>query len=338
MQRPEIRLMRLLRSLAGASLQPLAARGIAATIGGFDGIHLGHAALIRRTRELAAQHGLASMVISFEPLPKEFFAQGTSVPRLTTFRERWRLLEKSGMDVFCVLPFNQALRRLRAAEFGQMLAEAGIRHVVIGHDFRAAYRGEADVEWFRRHAPAAGMMLHVVDPVVAGGARVSSGLVRDALQAGDLRRAAQLLGRNYSMRGRVERGQQLGRTLGFPTANLRLARRQTPMDGIFAIRVHGVIPDAGLAGVAGHAEGGRGLAGVASLGTRPTVGGTRPLLEAHVFDFAGDLYGREIEVEFVARLREERKFDSLDAMVVQMHQDAANARSVLAAQVLSGDK
>jgi len=312
--------MRLLRSLAGASSQPSAARGVAATIGGFDGIHLGHAALIRRTRELAGQDGLASMVISFEPLPKEFFSQGAFVPRLTTFRERWRLLQKSGTEVFCVLPFNQALRRLSALDFGRMLATAGIRHLVIGHDFRAAYRGEADVEWLRRHAPQLGITLHVVDPVVAGGARVSSGRVREALQAGDLRQAAQLLGRNYSMIGRVERGQQLGRTLGFPTANLRLARRQTPMDGIFAIRVHGVSPGAGLAGVA-------------SLGTRPTVGGTRPLLEAHVFDFAGDLYGREIEVEFVARLREERKFDSLDAMVVQMHQDAANARSVLAAQV-----
>jgi len=319
-------------------LQPPATRGFAATIGGFDGIHLGHAALIARTRELATRDGLASMVISFEPLPKEFFAQGAPVPRLTTFRERWRLLEASATDLFCVLPFNEALRRLRAAEFAQMLAGAGIRHLVIGHDFRAAYRGEADLEWFRQHAPAAGMSLHVVEPVIAGGARVSSGRVREALQQGDLRRAAQLLGRNYSMRGRVERGQQLGRTLGFPTANLRLARRQTPMDGIFAIRVHGVRPGAGLPDVAGHADDGRGLAGVASLGTRPTVGGTRPLLEAHVFDFAGDLYGREIEVEFVARLREERKFDNLDAMVVQMHQDAAEARSVLAAQVWSGDK
>lgn len=322
--------MRLLRSLAGASLQPLAARGIAATVGGFDGIHLGHAALIRSTRELAAQDDLASMVISFEPLPKEFFSSGVPVPRLTTFRERWRLLEKDGPDVFCVLPFNEALRQLRAAEFARMLAAAGIRHLVIGHDFRAAYRGEADVDWLRRHAPEMGMKVHVVDPVLAGGGRVSSGLVRDALQAGDLRRAARLLGRNYSMRGRVVSGQQLGRTLGFPTANLRLARRQTPMDGIFAIRVHGI--------AAGALACGKGLAGVASLGTRPTVGGTRPLLEAHVFDFAGDLYGREIEVEFVARLREERKFDSLDAMVVQMHQDAADARRVLEAEVLSGDK
>lgn len=312
--------MRLLRRLnPGGS----ATAGFAATIGGFDGIHLGHRALIRRARELASSHALDSMVISFEPLPKEFFAQRAPVPRLTTFRERWRLLERDGPDVFCVLPFNQALRKLRALEFAQMLAGAGIRHLVIGHDFRAAYGGEADVDWFRQHAPQLGMMLHIVEPVQAAGGRVSSGLVREALQAGDLRRAARLLGRNYSMRGRVVRGEQLGRKLGFPTANLRLARRQTPMDGIFAVRVHGAGPGAG----------GAGLGGVASLGTRPTVGGTRPLLEAHVFDFAGDLYGREIEVEFISRLREEIRFDSLDAMVEQMHQDAADARSALAADV-----
>jgi riboflavin kinase/FMN adenylyltransferase len=167
-------------------------------------------------------------------------------------------------------------------------------------------------------------VLHIADPVEGAGARVSSRRVREALRAGDLRRAAMLLGRNYSMRGRVVRGEQLGRELGYPTANLRLARRQTPMDGIFAVRVHGL-------------DQGAGLAGVASLGTRPTVGGIRPLLEVHVFDFAGDLYGREIEVEFVARLREERKFESLDAMVEQMHQDAADARSALAADVSSGD-
>ncbi|HMA13101.1 MAG TPA: bifunctional riboflavin kinase/FAD synthetase, partial [Steroidobacteraceae bacterium] len=295
-----------------------------ATIGGFDGIHLGHRALIGRTRQLAAAQNLASMVISFEPLPKEYFAQAAPVPRLTTFRERWRLLEADGPDIFCVLPFNEALRQLRAPEFARMLAAAGIGHLVVGHDFRAAYRGEADVDWFRRHAPELGMGLHIVDPVEVAGGRVSSRRVREALQAGDLRRAAALLGRNYSMRGRVMRGEQLGRELGYPTANLRLARRQTPMDGIFAIRVHGLDPGAGLGGVA-------------SLGTRPTVGGTRPLLEAHVFDFAGDLYGREIEVEFIARLREERKFESLDAMVEQMHQDAADARSALAADLLSGD-
>ncbi|MFO1502197.1 MAG: bifunctional riboflavin kinase/FAD synthetase [Steroidobacteraceae bacterium] len=329
--------MRLLRSLSGAASQALAGRGHAATIGGFDGLHRGHRELIRRTREIAIAKGLGSMVISFEPLPKEFFARGAPVPRLTTFRERWRLLEKDGPEVFCVLPFNESLRSLRAQQFAALLGAAGIRHLVIGHDFRAAYRGEADVEWFRRHAPALGIELHVVDPVEAAGSRVSSGLVREALANGNLGRAALLLGRNYSMRGRVVRGEQLGRTLGYPTANLRLARRQTPMDGIFAVRIHGVTARAGMAGTVNHGERAMGLAGVASLGTRPTVGGTRPLLEAHVFDFAGDLYGREIEVEFVARLREERRFDSLDAMVVQMHQDAADARRALAAQVSSGD-
>ncbi len=325
--------MRLLRSLAGAAPRQFAPRGFAATVGGFDGIHLGHRELIGRARALARDEGLASLVVSFEPLPKEFFARGAPVPRLTTFRERWRLLAQDGPDAFCVLRFNEALRQLGAAQFAAMLAQAGVRHLVIGHDFRAAYRGEADVAWFRAHAPALGMAVHVVEPVVAAGVRVSSGLVREALRAGDLPRAAALLGRNYSMRGRVVRGEQLGRTLGFPTANLRLARRQTPMDGIFAVRVHGAGPVAGRAGRGGS----RGLAGVASLGTRPTVGGIQPLLEAHVFDFAGDLYGREIEVEFVARLREERRFESLDAMVDQMHRDAAGARSVLAAEDSVGD-
>jgi riboflavin kinase/FMN adenylyltransferase len=316
--------MILLRSLRGASVQQVGARRFAATIGGFDGIHLGHRALLDRTRAVAAANELASLVISFEPLPKEYFAQREPVARLTTFRERWRLFSKDGPDAFCVLHFNAALRSLKAPEFAHLLAEANIRQLVIGRDFRAGYRGEADVEWFQRHAPALGISLNIVESVQIDAARVSSGLVREALRSGNLRGAAMLLGRNYSMRGRVVRGEQLGRKLGYPTANLRLARRLTPMDGIFAVRVHGVVP-------------GVGMDGVASLGTRPTVGGTRPLLEAHVFDFDGDLYGREIEVEFFARLREERKFDSLDAMVVQMHQDAANARNALAAAASFGD-
>lgn len=310
--------MRLLRSLKPPAASPLAAsRGFVATVGAFDGIHLGHRVLIERARTLAREQNLASMVLSFEPLPKEYFSPETPVARLTTFRERWRLLERDGPAAFCVLPFNARLRALHAPQFATLLVNAGVRHLVIGHDFRAAYKGEADVAWFQQHGPALGLAIDVVEPVHASGLRVSSGLIRDALCRGDLRQAAVLLGRPYSMRGRVVRGDQLGRTLGFPTANLRLARRQTPMEGIFAVRVRGI-------------EDGRALPGVASLGTRPTVGGTRPLLEAHVFDFAGDLYGREIEVEFVARLREERRFDSVDLMVEQIHRDAAEARAALA--------
>lgn len=312
--------MQLLRSLEGSGHLAAAggaARGYVATIGAFDGIHLGHRALIQRARTLARDAGLASMVLSFEPLPKEYFSPATPVARLTTFRERWRLLERDGPEVFCVLPFNARLRALHAAQFAALLAGAGIRHLVIGHDFRAAYKGEADVAWFRQHGPALGVAVDVVEAVLESGLRVSSGLIRDALCRGELSQAARLLGRPYSMFGRVVRGEQLGRTLGFPTANLRLARRRPPMEGIFAVRVRGI-------------EGGRALPGVASLGTRPTVGGTRPLLEAHVFDFAGDLYGREIEVEFVARLREERRFETVELMVEQMHRDAADARAALA--------
>jgi riboflavin kinase/FMN adenylyltransferase len=193
-----------------------------------------------------------------------------------------------------------------------------VRAVVIGHDFKAGRDGEASTQWLSEHGPAFGFEVDVVEPVLFDGLRVSSRGVREALGRGDLQGTARMLGRRYSMVGRVQRGEQLGRTLGYPTANLRIARRKSPTDGIFAVRVHGVAE-----------AGARGLPGVASLGTRPTVNGRGMLLEAHIFDFEGDLYGREIKVEFVARLREELRFESIDAMVAQIHRDAAEARAVL---------
>ncbi|MFO7326287.1 MAG: bifunctional riboflavin kinase/FAD synthetase [Pseudomonadota bacterium] len=307
--------MRLLRRLGDSA----GTGGYVAAIGGFDGIHRGHRALIDRTRELARQQGLSSMVLSFEPLPKEYFAPQDPPARLTNFRERWRLLEADGPDVFCVLRFDERLRSRTARQFAELLVRGGVRHVVIGHDFRAGYRGEATTDWFREQGPALGLAVDVVEPVMGNGLRIGSGAIRNALAAGDLALAARLLGRPYSMRGRVSGGDRLGRQFGFPTANLRLGRRRPPLDGIFAVRVRGI-------------EAGRALGGVASLGTRPTVGGRVPLLEAHVFDFAGDLYGREIEVEFVARLREELRFEDVDAMVAQMHRDAEQARAVLSGQ------
>ncbi len=309
--------MRLVRHL---DARRAAAGSYVAAIGGFDGIHLGHRALIDRARALAQRQGLSSMVVSFEPLPKEFFARGAPPARLTNFRERWRLLEADGPDVFCVLHFNASLRAHTAGQFARLLRQGGVRHVVIGHDFRAGYQGEACAAWFREQGPRLGLDVEVVEPVMGEGLRIGSGAIRAALAAGDLALAARLLGRPYSMRGRVVAGDRLGRQLGYPTANLRLRRRRTPMDGIFAVRVRGI-------------EAGRALGGVASLGTRPTVGGTVPLLETHVFDFAGDLYGREIEVEFVARLRDELRFENVDAMLARIHRDAAEARAVLSGQV-----
>lgn len=310
--------MRLLRRLTD---QRVASPGYVATVGGFDGIHRGHRVLIERTRQLARGAGLQSMVLTFEPLPKEFFSPDQPPARLTNLRERWRLLEQDGPEVFCQLHFNERLRQMRANEFAAMLSTGGVRHVVIGHDFRAGYRGEANAEWFRAHGPDLGVAVDVMAPVLEEGLRIGSGAIRDALAEGDLALAAQLLGRPYSMRGRVVGGERLGRRLGFPTANLRLARRQAPMNGIFAVRVRRPGAGPGNPAVQG---------GVASLGTRPTVGGLVPLLEVHIFDFAGDLYGRELEVEFVARLRDEQKFGAVDEMVAQMHRDAEAARRALA--------
>jgi riboflavin kinase/FMN adenylyltransferase len=192
--------------------------------------------------------------------------------------------------------------------------------LVVGHDFHFGRGGAADAAFLRATGERLGFGVEVIDPVAAGAERVSSSGIRAALAARDLAGAARLLGRPYSMRGRVVPGQQLGRTLGFPTANIRVRRRRSPLSGIFAVRVRGIEDGPGA----------RVFGGVASLGTRPTVGGVEPLLEVFVFDFAGDLYGRELEVEFIAHLREEVRFESLETMVVQMHADVAEARERLA--------
>jgi riboflavin kinase/FMN adenylyltransferase len=227
--------MRLLRWLADDP----ADRGYVATIGGFDGIHRGHRLLIERTRLQASQRGLQSMVLTFEPTPKEYFAAQSPPARLTNFRERWRLLEADGPDVFCVLRFDERLRSLAAADFARRLARGGVQGVVIGHDFRAGHQGEASAQWFLREGPGFGLTVDVVAPILDNDVRIGSGVIRSALAAADFPAAARLLGRPYSMRGRVVRGEQLGHKLGYPTANLRLARLKAPLDGIFAVRVRG---------------------------------------------------------------------------------------------------
>ncbi len=222
-----------------------------------------------------------------------------------------------------LLHFNDALRALRAAEFAQLLARGGVRQMVVGHDFRAGYRGEASAEWFQHEGPRAWDSPSMWWSPCWARACASAA----ARSAPRWRRATSKLQRAcwagpIPCAGGWSAGERLGRTLGFPTANLRLARRRTPLDGIFAVRVRG----------SSHRQD-CGLGGVASLGTRPTVGGVVPLLEVHVFDFAGDLYGRELEVEFVARLRDELRFDNVDAMVEQMHRDAAAGAQALAASL-----
>jgi len=292
--------------------------GCALTIGTYDGLHLGHQALVARVSEHAARLHAAGVLLTFEPTPREYLRPENPPARLTSLRERWRILTRWSLDYLWLLRFNEALRNLSAEAFARLLVrELRPRVVVIGHDFRFARNGEATAEVLVEAGRRLGFDVDVLPAVIADGERISSSGVRAALAGSDFARARRWLGRPWSMRGRVVPGKRLGRDLGFPTANLALERRRAPVAGIFAVRVHGT--------------GAAALAGVASLGTRPTVDGSRQLLEAHVFDFSGDLYGREIEVEFVAKLRDEERFATLEALTAQMHRDAAAARRILGA-------
>jgi riboflavin kinase/FMN adenylyltransferase len=255
------------------------------------------------------------MMVTFEPLPREFLQAADPPARLTNFRERWRLLSGCGLDRLCVLSFGDRLRALSGLQFMQLLAAARARLVVVGHDFRFGRGGQTSAAWCAEHAAQFGFSVDLVAEVPVDGERVSSGRVRTALAAGDFSTAARMLGRGYSMRARVRHGNKIGRSIGFATANLAVKRRRVPLKGVFAVRVNG----AGLAA----------WPAVASLGTRPMVNGREMLLEAHLFDFDADLYGQELEVEFIARLRDELTFPSMDAMVQQMGRDAADARRLL---------
>jgi len=295
-------------------------RGAAITIGSYDGIHLGHGALIASTCGIARRLGRPAMMLTFEPLPREYLVAQDPPARLTDFRERWRVLERSDLHSVCVLRFDEKLRQLSGEQFVELLSSRfAASAVVVGQDFRFGRGGAGSITLLRQAAEAGKFELELVPSVCIDDVRVSSSGVRAALAASDFKRARDLLGRAYSMHGRVVRGEQLGRRLGYPTANLRMRRRKLPLSGIFAVRVRGTDERNP------HAP----RDGVASLGFRPTVNGTEALLEAHVFDFDGVLYGRELEVEFVAKIRDEEKFESLDALVRQMHLDAAAARELL---------
>ncbi|MBS0611963.1 MAG: bifunctional riboflavin kinase/FAD synthetase [Proteobacteria bacterium] len=295
-----------------------AARGCALTIGNYDGVHLGHRAMIGVLKQRAAALGCVSAVLAFEPSSKEFLDPEDAPPRLTRWREKFTHLAALGVDHFVTLRFDERMRATTPEAFvRELLVEGlGVRHVVVGPDFRYGCRAAGTVDTLRAAGGQFGFEVEQIGGVAFEGERISSTRVRAALARADYTQAARLLGWRYRMTGRVAHGKKLGRSLGFPTANLPLKRRKSPVWGIMAVRVHGIEAAP--------------LPAVASLGTRPTVNGVEPLLEVHVFDFDGDLYGRPIEVEFVRKLRDEVRFDSLDALVAQMNVDAAQARAALA--------
>lgn len=310
--------MRLVRHINDLPFPDLNA-GSVVTIGAYDGLHLGHEQLLQRVNSASQRLGLPSVVISFEPTPREFFAGPAPPARLMRFREKFDALAGHGIDIFHCPRFDARMRDIAADAFIRRILVHGLgaRHIVVGDDFRFARKREGTLVHLQRAGRALGYTIEQVPSVKVGDVRVSSTAIREALRDGELEQATALLGRPYRMSGKIVMGDKVGRTLGFPTANVDLRRKQSAVMGIFAVRVQG-LPD-------GPRD------AVASVGTRPTFDGTKPLLEVHLFDFDQDIYGKYIHVDFISRLRSEIKYDDIADLVAQMHRDADNARSILAA-------
>jgi len=297
-------------------------RGCVATIGNFDGVHLGHQAVFRHLRERAEEHGLPTTVITFEPQPQEFFSPDKAPARLTRLREKLQVMKQSQIDRVMLLEFNAKLAAMRADAFVEQLLVKGlgVRFLYVGDDFRFGKGREGDFHTLERAGQEHGFEVASMDTFAVGRERVSSTRIRQALTEGDLQTAERLLGRPYRICGRVAHGDERGRTIGFPTANIDLHRRVSPLHGVFAVTVYG--PGDGP------------LPGVANIGTRPTVrGDTRYLLEVHLFDFDRRIYGAHVEVEFRRKLRDEQRFDSFEALRRQIEQDAQAARACLGVPV-----
>lgn len=291
----------------------------AVTIGNFDGVHLGHQAILAELKAAAGESGMRSCVVTFEPHPRELFSPNAAPTRLTSLREKCELLFEHGVDRVQVLRFNRAFAGLSADQFIERVLVQGLnaKWVMIGEDFRFGAKRSGDFAYLHGAGQKFGFAVHAMRTVKAGtgenAARVSSSEVRELLSAGDVVRAARLLNRPYSISGRVMHGDQLGRTLGFPTANVQLRHNRPPLTGIYAVRVEGL--------------GRQALGGVASIGVRPTVTDNGQVkLEVYIFDFDQDIYGRHIRVDFLKKIRDEEKYKDLETLKRQIAKDADEAR------------
>ena len=294
-------------------------RPCAATIGNFDGVHCGHQAVIRTLQQAAVERSLPPLGITFEPQPREYFQPEEAPPRLSRLREKLLAMSLYGVERVLCLRFNTHLAGLTADEFiRQVLVDGlGIRYLLVGDDFRFGRDRAGNFDLLQQAGVQYGFDVAAMDTVDIGGDRVSSTRVRALLAFGELAGAAELLGRPFTLCGRVAHGDKRGRTIGFPTANIHLFRHLAPLTGVYAVEMR-------WAGAQAHR-------GVANIGRRPTVEGTRLQLEVHLFDFDGDLYGRQVEVGFISKLRDEQRFESFDALQAQIRQDAAQARAVFTA-------
>ncbi len=304
--------MRLIRGIY--NLRPEHQGGVA-TIGNFDGVHRGHQAVIRQLSAEAERLGCDITVITFEPLPQDYFLGDKAPGRLTPLRDKFIALEKLGVEQMLCLPFNRRLAELSADDFIRQVLVDGLRiqSLVVGDDFRFGKNRSGDFALLARAGEQHGFAVQKTETFSEGGERISSSRIRALLEAGKIQKANQLLGRPYTMSGRVIEGDKRGREIGYPTANIRVGRRVSPLRGIFVVEVNGI---------ADHP-----LPGVCSIGTRPTVNYRGFLIEVHLLDFTGDLYGRRLEVVWLKKLRNEEKFASIDLMVRQIEKDEADART-----------
>ena len=289
-------------------------RGCVATIGNFDGVHLGHQAVIGQLAEKSDELCLPTVVITFEPQPMEYFMPGQTPARLTRLREKVQALRRFRVDRILCMPFNSRLAAMPAEEYIRRVLVEGlaVKYLVVGDDFRFGKDRVGDFDMLRKAGEAFGFQVVNMHTFMIDNQRVSSTRVREALNKGELAEAERLLGRSYRMSGRVAHGEKLGRQLGYPTANIHVHRKATPLQGIFVVEVFGIE--------------GEPLPGVASLGTRPTVDGKKTILEVYLFDFDRDIYGKHLQVSFLHKLRDEERFSTLDALTIQIAKDVEDAR------------
>jgi riboflavin kinase/FMN adenylyltransferase len=304
--------MKLIRGLHNLT-SPLP--GCVATIGNFDGVHLGHQHVINQLKAVASIKSLPSVVMLFEPQPVEFFAPHQAPRRLTRLRDKIIRLSELGVDYMVCMLFNHQFANLSAEQFVQqvLIDRLNVRHLVIGDDFRFGKSRTGDFEYLQQRGAEAGFEVENTHTLLMDNERVSSTRIRQCLYNDDLVTTRQLLGRPYTLSGKVAHGKKLGRQLGFPTINLKMGHRPIAANGIFAVLVKGLDN--------------RVLRGVASIGTRPTVDGSSTILEVYILNFCEQIYGRCVDVEILHKIRNEEKFDSLNALTVQINQDINDART-----------
>lgn len=284
------------------------------TIGNFDGVHIGHQKLINTLIAASHEFKLPSVLVTFEPNPIEFFMPNAPMPRLMRFSEKWNFVKQYGVDYFCCLKFNEALAHLSAEDFVKkiLVDQLGAKKIIVGDDFRFGAKRLGDIEVLKSLGKKYGFTVDALSQSMYENTRISSSRVRDALKQGDFKKVPALINRTFSLTGKVAYGAQIGRQLGYPTANIHLHRKQVPLMGIFIVRVHGL--DNKI------------YQGVASVGYRPTFNGKQILLEVFIFDFDALIYGKKITVEFLEKIRDEAHFDSISELIVQIEKDVEIAK------------